>query len=196
MDLLKYILSRVDLNVLIAIVIGFLVLLWFENNKSKNLIREIEALRMKVSEKYEEKYEMLEKSISYEGRKMTYESRNLGEKTSGEHKQIKKDTERVYEMMLSEKENRKKLYKNTSRAKEILETMDLMREVVDQNAYLNQEVANLKVENANLSKINSRKLLNDLRGFENKLSEFEDFRETEEIISTLKKIEQQLSEYE
>lgn len=199
MDLLKYILSRVDLNVLIAMVIGILVLLWFENNKSKNLIREINDLNNKISDKYE----TLEKSISYERRDLRNELSgkysNLGEKSSSEHKTIKKDTQNVYEMMLLEKQNREKLYANTSRAKEILDTMDLMKEVVDRNAYLNQEVANLKIENKNLSNVKSmdysKKLLNDLSRFESKLAGFEDFRETDEIIGTLKMIEQQLSEY-
>lgn len=44
----------------------------------------------------------------------------------------------------------KKIKENISRAKEILETMDMMREVVLQNAQLNKEIAALKVENREL----------------------------------------------
>ena len=102
-------------------------------------------------------------------------------------------------MMLLEKQNREKLYENTSRAKEILDTMDLMKEVVDKNASLKQEVAVLKLENTNLlndkAKDNSENLIKAIRQFEDKLAGFEDFRETGEIIGTLKKIEQQISKY-
>ena len=54
--------------------------------------------------------------------------------------------------MKYEKEARKNCIKNSSRAKEILETMDLMKEVVLQNSRLHEEVTRLTVANQELSK--------------------------------------------
>ena len=55
-------------------------------------------------------------------------------------------------MMLDEKKARENLYHNTSHAKEILDTMDLMKEVINQNAELHAEVYDLKIENDNFLK--------------------------------------------
>ena len=71
---------------------------------------------------------------------------------SKEHASIKKDTEYISDEMKQEKMARQDLYKNSTRAKEILETMDLMKEVVLQNSRLHEEVTRLTVVNQELSK--------------------------------------------
>ena len=92
--------------------------------------------------------EMEHDSLSSEHRALSKEHDAL----SKEHASIKKDTEYISDEMKYEKEARKNLYKNSSRAKEILETMDLMKEVVLENSRLNEEITRLKVENQELSK--------------------------------------------
>ena len=69
---------------------------------------------------------------------------------SKENDSIKKDTDYIAKEFLKEQMAREALYKNTDRAKEILETMDMMKEVVMQNAQLNATVIQLKVENQEL----------------------------------------------
>lgn len=125
---------------------------------------------------------------------------------SKEHSSLKADTQYIRDEMLTEKMARESLYQNTSRAKEILETMDMMKEVVMQNARLNAEVSDLKVRNQELLVKNqellvkqqtsdSAKLLAAIGRFENRLADFERYRESEEIRASLKKIENELSEY-
>ena len=84
-------------------------------------------------------------------------SQGLSQKVSSEREiiskenvSIKEDTDYVAKGFLKEKMARENLYKNTDRAKEILETMDMMKEVVMQNAQLNATVTQLKVENQEL----------------------------------------------
>lgn len=118
---------------------------------------------------------------------------------SKEHQSIKKDTEYISDEMKFEKMARAKLYENSSHAKEILETMDLMREVVLQNAQLNKEVADLKVENKELMQLQAQdlaKLKSTISKFSSQLSAFEDYRESEEIQRVLKRIQGELSEYD
>lgn len=118
---------------------------------------------------------------------------------SKEHQSIKKDTEYISDEMKFEKMARAKLYENSSRAKEILGTMDLMREVVLQNAQLNKEVATLKVENKELMQLQAQdlaKLKSTISKFSSQLSAFEDYRESEEIQRVLKRIQGELSEYD
>ena len=52
---------------------------------------------------------------------------------SKDHASIKKDTEYISDEMKQEKMAREILYQNTTKAREILDTMDLMKEVVIQN---------------------------------------------------------------
>ncbi len=71
---------------------------------------------------------------------------------------------------------------------------------MDQNAQLTQEVYELKTENQNLlQEMNSNVAIEEfssiLRSFENKLSEFEAFGETDEIRVYLKKIQKELSQH-
>ena len=100
---------------------------------------------------------------------------------------------------LAEKIARQSLYQNTSRAKEILETIDIMEEVVHQNAALHAEISDLKVKNQELldrkQSDNSSKLLHVINQFDRKLGEFEMYSESEEIHAILKKITNELSEY-
>lgn len=122
------------------------------------------------------------------------------DRLSQEHASIKKDTEYISDEMKYEKEARKNLYKNSSRAKEILETMDFMKEVVLQNSKLTQEVTRLKVENLDLSSRNSKldseicKVYPLLRKIHGQLASLEDYCSTEEAQALLNRIESKLSE--
>lgn len=184
-------LSKADWTVLLTIILGLLVLLWRETAKSKNLVAKIDGLEKAILEKHENL-----------GSDVSGDYKNLGTKISSEHMTIKKDTKSVYDMMLEEKQNRAALYENTTEAKKILDTIDIMREVVQKNAILNQEVSQLQLENQQLlidkQSANSHfnnKFLAALKSFENKLSQFESYRETEEIRTQLKTIENQIAEY-
>lgn len=119
---------------------------------------------------------------------------------SKEHASIKKDTEYISDEMKQEKMAREILYKNTTKAREILDTMDLMKEVVLQNSKLTQEVTRLKVENFDLSSSNSQldsqlcKVYPLLRKIHGQLASLEDYCSTEEAQTLLKRVESQLSE--
>jgi len=73
--------------------------------------------------------EMEHDSLSSEHRGLSKEHDSL----SKEHASIKKDTEYISDEMKQEKMAREILYQNTTKAREILDTMDLMKEVVLQN---------------------------------------------------------------
>lgn len=130
---------------------------------------------------------------------LSKEHEDLEKKISSEAKSIKNDTTYIRDEMLAEKIARQSLYRNTSRAKEILETIDIMKEVVHQNAVLHAEISELKVKNQELldrkQSDNSSKLFYAISRFDQRLSEFEMYRETEEIRGILKDIERSLSEY-
>ena len=119
---------------------------------------------------------------------------------SKEHASIKKDTEYISDEMKQEKMAREILYQNTTKAREILDTMDLMKEVVLQNSKLTQEVTRLKVENFDLSSSNSQldsqlcKVYQLLRKIHGQLASLEDYCSTEEAQTLLKRVESQLSE--
>ena len=119
---------------------------------------------------------------------------------SKEHASIKKDTEYISDEMKQEKIAREILYQNTTKAREILDTMDLMKEVVLQNSKLTQEVTRLKVENFDLSSSNSQldsqlcKVYPLLRKIHGQLASLEDYCSTEEAQTLLKRVESQLSE--
>ena len=81
---------------------------------------------------------------------------------------------------------------------QILETIDIMREVVIQNSKLNAEVAELKIKNQNLSDRENDKysqLNNAINRFKSQLAEYESYDESENIRVILRKIEVELSEY-
>lgn len=193
-------LSKADVTVLFVVIIGFIAFMYKEHLKNNNLNKRLDDLEEKIFNKHQNLGEDISERHIGLGSDVLGKYKNLGEKISSEHMTIKKDTKNVFEMMLLEKQNREKLYENTSRAKEILDTMDLMKEVVNQNARLSQEVANLKEEDKNLSitkaKDNSEKLQRDLMRFESKLAEFESYKGIEEIQSIFKQIRNQLSEYD
>ena len=117
---------------------------------------------------------------------------------SKEHASIKKDTEYISDEMKYEKMARENLYKNSTRAKEILETMDLVKEVVLQNSKLKEEVTRLKVENQELSKPKQNteldKVLRILGRIEGQLASLEGYRSTEEVQVVLKRVESELLE--
>lgn len=119
---------------------------------------------------------------------------------SKEHSSIKKDTEYISDEMKQEKMAREILYQNTTKAREILDTMDLMKEVVLQNSKLTQEVTRLKVENLDLSSRNSKldseicKVYPLLRKIHGQLASLEDYCSTEEAQAILNRIESEFSE--
>lgn len=119
---------------------------------------------------------------------------------SKDHTSIKKDTEYISDEMKQEKMAREILYQNTTKAREILDTMDLMKEVVLQNSKLTQEVTRLKVENFDLSSRNSKldseicKVYPLLRKIHGQLASLEDYCSTEEAQALLKRIESEFSE--
>ncbi|WP_261027569.1 hypothetical protein [Streptococcus mitis] len=140
--------------------------------------------------------EMEHDSLSSEHRGLSKEHDAL----SKEHASIKKDTEYISDEMKQEKMAREILYQNTTKAREILDTMDLMKEVVLQNSKLTQEVTRLKVENFDLSSSNSQldsqlcKVYPLLRKIHGQLASLEDYCSTEEAQTLLKRVESQLSE--
>lgn len=122
------------------------------------------------------------------------------DRLSQEHASIKKDTEYISDEMKQEKMMREILYQNTTKAREILDTMDLMKEVLLQNSKLTQEVTRLKVENFDLSSRNSKldseicKVYPLLRKIHGQLASLEDYCSTEEAQALLNRIESKLSE--
>ena len=152
--------------------------------------------------------EMEHDSLSSEHRGLSSEHRGLSSEHRGlskehdtlskEHASIKKDTEYISDEMKYEKEARRNLYKNSSRAKEILETMDLMKEVVLQNSRLHEEVTRLTVANQELSKPKQNneldKVLRILGRIEGQLASLEGYRGTEEVQVVLKRVESELLE--
>lgn len=178
-----------------ATVLGTLVKLSRDNSillsEFKLLSKEHDALS-KEHDALSKEYDALSK----EHDSLSKEHRGL----SNEHQSIKKDTEYISDEMKFEKMAREKLYQNSTRAKEILETMDMMKEVVLQNAQLSSELADLKLKNQELAQLKDNtelpKLYNAINRFEQQLANFEGYRETEEIQSILKRIQNELSEFE
>lgn len=194
--------ARANWTVLLTIVIGLIIWVIAEMYKKNKLSKQMDNLSLKFLEKQEELENKLASIITLNhnnlGSAVSGKYKNLGSQISTEHKLIKSDTKNVYEMLILEKQNREKLYENSSRAREILDTIDVMKEVVAQNAILNQQVANLKVENKELQKVpknNYAQLLREIRTFESQLANFEGYGQAEEIIGVLKQITNQLSEY-
>ena len=138
--------------------------------------------------------EMEHDSLSSEHRNLSKEHDAL----SKEHASIKKDTEYISDEMKYEKMARENLYKNSTRAKEILETMDFMKEVVLQNSRLHDEVTRLTVANQEISKPKQNneldKVLRILGRREGQLASLEGYRSTEEVQVVLKRVESELSE--
>ena len=145
--------------------------------------------------------EMEHDSLSKEHDSLSKEHDSLSKEhdsLSKEHASIKKDTEYISDEMKYEKMARENLYKNSTKAKEILETIDLMKEVVFQNSRLTEEVTRLKVENQELSKSKENKeldkVLRVLGRIEGQLASLEDYCSTEEVQVVLKRVESELLE--
>lgn len=145
--------------------------------------------------------EMEHASLSSEHKGLSSDHRGLSKEhdaLSKEHASIKKDTEYISDEMKYEKMARENLYKNSTKAKEILETMDLMKEVVLQNSRLTEEVGRLTVENQELSKPKQNneldKVLRILGRIEGQLASLEGYRGTEEVQVVLKRVESELLE--
>lgn len=145
--------------------------------------------------------EMEHDSLSSEHSGLSSEHRGLSKEhdsLSKEHASIKKDTEYISDEMKYEKMARENLYKNSTRAKEILETMDLMKEVVLQNSRLHEEVTRLTVANQELSKPKQNneldKVFRILGRIEGQLASLEGYRGTEEVQVVLKRVESELLE--
>lgn len=157
------------------------------------LARDNSGLKAEIKALSKER-EMEHDSLSKEHSGLSKEHDGL----SKEHASIKKDTEYISDEMKYEKMARENLYKNSTRAKEILETMDLMKEVVLQNSRLTEEVTRLKVENQELSKPKQNneldKVLRILGRIEGQLASLEGYRGTEEVQVVLKRVESELSE--
>lgn len=143
----------------------------------------------------------LSKEREMEHDRLSSEHRNLSkehDRLSQEHASIKKDTEYISDEMKYEKMARENLYKNSTKAKKILETMDLMKEVVLQNSRLTEEVTRLKVENQELLKPKENKeldkVLRILGRIEGQLASLEGYRSTEEVQVVLKRVESELLE--
>ncbi|SER44344.1 hypothetical protein [Streptococcus gallolyticus] len=134
------------------------------------------------------------RELEVQSKEMSHNHSDLKEKTSS----VKDDTTYICDELKFEKKARENLYQSTTRAKEILETMDMMKEVVIQNSKLNAEVAELKVKNQKLlvqKDDKYSKLLDAIGRFKTQLAEFEMYGESEDIRFTLRKIENELSEY-
>ena len=145
--------------------------------------------------------EMEHDSLSKEHDGLSKEHDSLSKEHDGlskEHVSIKKDTEYISDEMKYEKMARENLYKNSTRAKEILETMDLMKEVVLQNSRLHEEVTRLTVANQELSKPKENKeldkVLRILGRIEGQLASLEGYRTAEEVQVVLKRVESELLE--
>jgi archaellum component FlaG (FlaF/FlaG flagellin family) len=131
--------------------------------------------------------------------KLSKEHEVLANELSKENESIKDDTKEIRDTMLEEKNARKNLYKNTTRAKEIPNTIDITKEVVEKNAELNNELSDLKVENAKIKSENSieyfRTLLSSLESISNGLSKAKNSKDPEFIQRQLEKTEKELSRY-
>ena len=145
--------------------------------------------------------EMEHDRLSSEHRSLSSEHSGLSkehDRLSQEHASIKKDTEYISDEMKQEKMAREILYQNTTKAREILDTMDLMKEVVLQNSKLTQEVTRLTVANQELSepKQNNEldKVFRILGRIEGQLASLEGYRGTEEVQVVLKRVKSELSE--
>lgn len=94
----------------------------------RKVMKKIDKLEKIISDKDEElrgeisaKHKNLGEDISQKhvglGSNVQGRYRNLGEKISSEHMTIKEDTRNVYDMMLTEKQNREILYNNNIHGK-------------------------------------------------------------------------------
>ena len=181
----------------VASLVGIAIKLARDNSGLKAEMKALSKEREMEHDSLSKEHDSLSKehdSLSKEHDSLSKEHDSL----SKEHASIKKDTEYISDEMKYEKMARENLYKNSTKAKEILETMDLMKEVVLQNSKLTEEVTRLKVENQELSKPKQNteldKVLRILGRIEGQLASLEGYRSTEEVQVVLKRVESELLE--
>ncbi|MEY8462190.1 hypothetical protein [Streptococcus merionis] len=174
----------------VAVLLGVFVQLVRDN---KSLSNELGSLS-KEHDSLLKEHERLSKEHADIQNKVVLERKIVSRDTQS----IKEDTKYISDEMKLEKMAREKLYQNSSRAKEILETVDMMKEIVLQNAQLHEEVLKLKLENQDLVQSqDDEKQLNlfmTIERFERQLVGFESYKDTEEIQALLKKIKNELSD--
>ena len=182
--------------------LGGAAALWNIIRDNKALSKDYESLlkgQKVLSEELSKGRDSLSKELSKDHASLSEKHNWLSE----EHKSIKEDTKYISDEMKLEKMARESLYNNSSRAKEILETMDMMKEVILQNAQLNAEVSELKVKNQELSQTRKeaadfKELLGAIKSFERKLASVEEYvqyGEVEEIHDILRQIVRELPEF-
>ncbi|HHI9514566.1 TPA: hypothetical protein ACQALL_001169 [Streptococcus agalactiae] len=163
----------------------------------ESLAKEQNNLKNTIEKLINDKYQIL---INGNGNLLT-NLKSEREITTKETVSIKHDTKFLYDEMLEERTSRRNLYQNVSNAREVLKTVDIMRETILQNTkleYQNQELS-LKVNSleekvidlSNQSKNEEiSKLRSSIRSFESQLARFEDvgYNEAEEIKGALRRI--------
>ncbi len=137
-------------------------------------------------------------SLKQEIEFLSKDNKMLFQSLSKENDSIKKSIDSIAKEFLKEQMARENLYKNTDRAKEILETMDMMKEVVMQNAQLNATITQLEVKNQEL--INQKNqdiqnLLKSVNNVRNQLSNFEGHRGFDEADEIFGSIQRQFSDF-
>ncbi|HFZ6659681.1 TPA: hypothetical protein ACGPSC_001269 [Streptococcus agalactiae] len=163
----------------------------------ESLAKEQNNLKDTIEKLINDKYQIL---INGNGNLLT-NLKSEREITTKETVSIKHDTKFLYDEMLEERTSRRNLYQNVSNAREVLKTVDIMRETILQNTkleYQNKELS-LKVNSleekvidlSNQSKNEEiSKLRSSIRSFESQLARFEDggYNEAEEIKGALRRI--------
>ncbi|WP_303977522.1 hypothetical protein [Streptococcus danieliae] len=126
---------------------------------------------------------------------LSEENKVLKTTLSKEHDEIKSDTSYVVDTLKIEKMARESLYHTTNKAQTILDTMDIMKEVVIQNYELQNRVSDLLNQNEKLlesDKDSKEQILGILSMVNSRLSELENYREAQEIQVILKSIRDNL----
>lgn len=163
----------------------------------ESLAKEQNNLKDTIEKLINDKYQIL---INGNGNLLT-NLKSEREITTKETVSIKHDTKFLYDEMLEERTSRRNLYQNVSNAREVLKTVDIMRETILQNTkleYQNQELSlkvnSLKEKVIDLSNQSKNeeisKLRSSIRSFESQLARFEDggYNEAEEIKGALRRI--------
>ena len=136
-------------------------------------------------------------SLKQEIEFLSKDNKMLFQSLSKENDSIKKSIDSIAKEFLKEQMARENLYKNTDRAKEILETMDMMKEAVMQNAQLNATITQLEVKNQELINQNHeiQRMLGALNNVSHQLSTLEGSRDSEKIDKVFRNIKRQFSDF-
>ena len=137
-------------------------------------------------------------SLKQEIEFLSKDNKMLFQSLSKENDSIKKSIDYIAKEFLKEQMAHENLYKTTDRAKELLETMDMMKEAVMQNAQLNATITQLEVKNQEL--INQKNqdiqnLLKSVNNVRNQLSNFEGHRGFDEADEIFGSIQRQFSDF-